>query len=394
MGNVSSWLRVGSWVKAHWVAPTVVGGILGVSGSFSVAIVCGTFRKCDHNPCGTPVKTSMFDKPACDYWEHGGDDMLPLRRRAGGGSSPGTTVTVINGMEGWGRLNQETYGYDEVPGVTIYNSNSIEEGVGMGQFGEGEQSVTIPGDKLPDWIFITNTGEAPICIAGIRVTAPDGSGITMTGNLGRVCGADHYESAVTVLPNGEGKAAACVWIDRHRSNGIRLPGISFNLQIVDDEDPEFYNITSMQDLCLNPFIMMQDDQPSLSRRQLVLPSVSGNDSPSANLDFDSALVKSNLDLSSAVQMCQGTYTKGPHFVSLSEGVYCDMSTRELYPVCKEGAGRDGEICFDTEQDELVERNGEEDDPSSQTGLVKRDQGSQRPGRVRILKKFRYVDSWN
>ncbi|OQU98545.1 hypothetical protein CLAIMM_04314 [Cladophialophora immunda] len=394
MGNAYSWIRAIAWAKEHWYHAAVTASIMGSTGSFAAGMACGIFRKCDSDPCGTPVKTSIFDKPACNYWEHGGDNMIPMKRRDGGGSPLGTTVTVINGMKGWGRLSQGGYDHDEVPGVTIYNSNNVDQGGALDLFGEEELSGTIPGNTLPDWIYITNAGGAPICIAGVRLTAPDGSEITMTGNLGRICGADHYESALTVLPNAEGKSASCVWIDRHGSNGLRLPGLSFNLQN-DDEDLEFYNITSVEDLCRAPFIMLQEDQPRLSRRQLVVPNVSRNDSSTpANLDFNSALVKSNLDLSSAVQMCQGSSTKGPHFVSLSEGIYCDMSTRELYPVCNSGAGRSGEICFDSDLDELVERDGGEDDPFSRRRLVRRAQGSQSPRRVRVLKKFQYVDTWN
>ncbi|KIX99332.1 uncharacterized protein Z520_04908 [Fonsecaea multimorphosa CBS 102226] len=356
-------------------------------------MACGTFRACDQDPCGLPVKKSFFDEPACDYWEHGGDSMVPTRKRA----LRGTTVTVINGMKGWGGLNQTGYSYDEIPGVTIHSSNDIEDAEGFSSFGEGTLRVTIPGDKLPDRIGITNAGEAPICIAGVHLTAPDGSQITMTGNLGRLCGADHYESASEVLPNAEGKPAACVWVDRHGSNGIRLPGIAFDLQNYDSEDgpgPEFYNITSVQDLCKAPFIALGDDQPALSRRQLVMPNVARDDSSVASLNFDSALVKSNLDLSSAVQMCRGEFTKGPHFVSLSEGLYCDMSTRQLYPVCKDDAGHDGETCFDVEQNELVERDSGEDDPASRTRLVERYPESQNAGRVKVLKTFRYVDTWH
>ncbi|OAL37890.1 hypothetical protein AYO20_02723 [Fonsecaea nubica] len=397
MGTAYSWIRAVAWAKGHWYHAATTASVLGLTGSFSVGMACGIFRKCDSDPCGTPMNKDFFDKPACNYWEHGGDNMLPMRKR----DSSGTTVTVINGMKRWGRSNQGDYGHDEVPGVTIYSSNNVGEGGGaLDVFGEEEElAVTVPGTTVPDWIYITNAGEMPLCMAGVRLTAPDGSEITMTGNLGRICGADHYESALTVLPNAQGKAASCVWIDRQGSNGIRLPGISFNLQ-TDEKDLDFYTITSVEDLCRAPFIMLQDDQPSspLSRRQLIAPTFSRDDSITPNLDFDSALVKSSLNLSSAVQMCQSESAKGPHFVSLSEGVYCDMFTRELYPVCQNGIGgrEEREICFDPEQDELVERDRDEDGLPSRPRrrFVERDQGSSRPRRVKVLKTFRHVDTWN
>ncbi|EXJ69736.1 uncharacterized protein A1O5_06807 [Cladophialophora psammophila CBS 110553] len=384
MGNAYSWIRAIAWAKEHWYHAAVTGSVVGLTGSFSAAMACGVFRACDDDPCGTPNKKSPFGKPACDMWEHGGEDMLPLRRRDGGG----TTVTVINGMRGFGY----DYDYGEVPGVSIYNGNNVDgEVLHLLDKGEDELTITIPGSSLPDWIYITNAGKAPMCIAGVRLTAPDGSEITMTGNLGRICGADYYESAVTVIANAEGKAASCVWIDRHKSNGLRLAGISFNLQ-TDEQELESSNLTSVEDLCRIPFIMLQDAQPALSRRQLIIPTLNvtyTDVTAEFERSFDMALVKSNLDLSSAVRMCEAEHTKGPHFVSLAEGLYCDTTTRRLYRVC-DHRHRQG-ICFDTDRDELVQIGG--DGSPFQFENVVRDLSSQTPGRVKVLKTFRHVDVW-
>lgn len=52
---------------------------------------------------------------------------------------------------------------------------------------------------------------------------------------------------------------------------------------------------------------------------------------------------------SARELCEDPFSEGPDFVSLAEGLYCDMSTldnrKQLYPLCSEAASTD---CFDME----------------------------------------------
>ncbi|KAI8662882.1 hypothetical protein NCS56_01093000 [Fusarium sp. Ph1] len=46
------------------------------------------------------------------------------------------------------------------------------------------------------------------------------------------------------------------------------------------------------------------------------------------------------------ELCTSETSWGPDFVSLDEGLYCDMGSRELWPVCRED--KDVIPCFDVE----------------------------------------------
>ena len=52
---------------------------------------------------------------------------------------------------------------------------------------------------------------------------------------------------------------------------------------------------------------------------------------------------------SAQEVCGSSTSKGPDFVSLQDGFHCDMTTRELTPICSEQVGVN---CFDTEVSQM------------------------------------------
>lgn len=49
-------------------------------------------------------------------------------------------------------------------------------------------------------------------------------------------------------------------------------------------------------------------------------------------------------------LCEAAGSAGPSFVNPEDGYFCDMETKEIYPVCKVQKGE--HICFDLEQSEL------------------------------------------
>lgn len=274
-------------------------------------------------------------------------------------------ITVVDGMGSYASM--------DMPTVAIYGSNNLTSNLL-----EGEQAiVTASGGHVfadgrpPHRIFITNAGTAPICIAGVSFNQANGSSLMVSGNLGRLCGADNYESRISVLRSPHDLAPACVWVDRHGSNGIRLPGLGFDL---DTEVHQDYNITSVEDLCKPPFMTLEhrSEEEMAERRQLVAPT------------FASQLIKSNMtDSGAAVRLCEGKFTKGPDFVSSSEKLYCEMETRQLYPFCEETLWG---ICFDDGLDELVEREGAQ--KHGDGGVVKKS------ATITVLKSFEQVDIWN
>lgn len=72
------------------------------------------------------------------------------------------------------------------------------------------------------------------------------------------------------------------------------------------------------------------DLPAVAKR-----NVGGN---------DTRLVTSPRESQTATELCEAPNSSGPDFVSLMEGLYCDMTTRELLPICSlTGLS---ENCFD------------------------------------------------
>ena len=64
---------------------------------------------------------------------------------------------------------------------------------------------------------------------------------------------------------------------------------------------------------------------------------------------NAALVKSRIPTQSATYLCEHPTSHGPDFVSHAEGKFCDMDTREVWPIC---ATEDESDCFDTESNAL------------------------------------------
>ena len=61
--------------------------------------------------------------------------------------------------------------------------------------------------------------------------------------------------------------------------------------------------------------------------------------------IDSRLIISSETSHNATELCASDTSRGPDFVSLAEGVYCNMETREVKPVCPNSMGQD---CFDVD----------------------------------------------
>lgn len=56
-------------------------------------------------------------------------------------------------------------------------------------------------------------------------------------------------------------------------------------------------------------------------------------------------------------LCESDTSHGPDFVSHSEGFFCDMGTKEVWPVCNKTEAEVG--CYDWESHSLVMEKGME-----------------------------------
>ncbi|MCJ1441929.1 MAG: hypothetical protein MMC23_002421 [Stictis urceolatum] len=92
------------------------------------------------------------------------------------------------------------------------------------------------------------------------------------------------------------------------------------------------------------------------------------------------LVSSDHERHSAKHLCQSEDSWGPDFISTREEMFCDISTKQLWPLCK-GSYKLTEACFDYETKTMVPPSG---------GFKKRDVKS---GRFVPEKKFISEDVW-
>jgi hypothetical protein len=65
---------------------------------------------------------------------------------------------------------------------------------------------------------------------------------------------------------------------------------------------------------------------------------------------ENQLVISEYEGHSAVEVCESESSWGPDFVSIAEGVFCDMCERQHYPLCGKESG--GSTCFDLSTQQL------------------------------------------
>ncbi|KIW90283.1 uncharacterized protein Z519_08927 [Cladophialophora bantiana CBS 173.52] len=265
---------------------------------------------------------------------------------------------------------------DPLPALGIYTANDTTSQIFDGDY------ITVPMSTGPEYtltfppevqrIHLTNAGPRPICIAGANITSFDSDWMSLSGNLGAHFNVDHYETGQQVM-NG---STSCVWID-NSPEGIGIPGITFQL-VPDIDAPLDDNGT---DLFVWP--SFNDTYPA---------DMASSKGP---FNFSGHLVKSRLGRSSAKRLCENQHTKGPHFVSLDEKLYCDMETRQVYPTC--GSAAEDVVCFDVKRDELIEP----EEGSTEESEVKTEEahGSFSKRRVKmtknvkVLKSFKHVHVW-
>lgn len=68
--------------------------------------------------------------------------------------------------------------------------------------------------------------------------------------------------------------------------------------------------------------------------------------------FSDTVVVETYEHHTARALCEDWRSAGPNFVNLNEGLFCEMTTRTLYPVCKttpDGQSERNVQCFDVEQ---------------------------------------------
>ncbi|RTE83301.1 hypothetical protein BHE90_002158 [Fusarium euwallaceae] len=181
-----------------------------------------------------------------------------------------------------------------------------------------------------------------VCIAYVVITWVGGERYAWLGDFGRVCGLPWYPSNVYV-DNGKHQPT-CTWIDGDGTNGLFAKSISIHFPTFAHEpnkpyskDPKSY--CGIQGLLGYQDLEMRRPVPVPNNRKRVI-------GPQRRSASDTRVVVTKEAGYNTTDLCTSETSWGPDFVSLDEGLYCDMDSRELLSVCQED--KDVVPCFDAE----------------------------------------------
>ncbi|KAM0425253.1 hypothetical protein ACHAPT_009570 [Fusarium lateritium] len=256
-------------------------------------------------------------------------------------------VSVRAGLDGK-KLGSGTMG-GKIGSIRTWNNNEKRLGEKKNlKIESGDLlEVEVPQDngQQATYVSIAATGDA-VCIAYVVITWVGGERYAWLGDFGRVCGLPWYASNVYVN-NGDYKPT-CTWIDGDKTNGlfvkafsIHFPTFAYEPKKQYSKDPKNYcrirGFQGYRDLDLK-----QPVPPPKNRKRAIGPK---------RRDTSGARVIVTKEAGyNTTELCESDTSWGPDFVSLDEGLYCDMDSRELFPVC--GEEKDIVPCFDAEAMEM------------------------------------------
>ncbi|KAL2272441.1 hypothetical protein FJTKL_06562 [Diaporthe vaccinii] len=238
----------------------------------------------------------------------------------------------------------------------VFNSYGDEIGRG-GQFPKlksgSDETITmwqnIPQQAVTVELF---AGKDAVCIAAIGATLHDGTHWGWVGDWGKICGIDWYYSGIT-QPQWNNNSPMCTWIDSDHSKGIKAGGIAIHWS-------GFTNTVLPVDggiaRCGTDFGAWDKEggKSVINTGTEKQHQVANGDEPTRRRRFnnDRRLVVSSLPAHSADELCRHPTSRGPSFVSLTEGTHCDMETRDVLPLCTDGLTT---ACFDLEAETGMDR---------------------------------------
>ena len=202
------------------------------------------------------------------------------------------------------------------------------------------------------------------------------------GDVGRACG-QSWEHGASVLYGGNQKpyAPSCVWMDKDHGDDINQkskPDVTITNRQMKINMYEYASIqaangttvttTDLDKICGSTIFSWDMDDPIVDRtpRGMYWDSDGQHDDPVHFKRRDSTKTQqrkarpqsakmaerlwvNSRPSQSAVELCNSPTSRGSDFVSTNEGLFCDMDTKTLYPLCskKKTVG-----CFDLHADKL------------------------------------------
>nr|XP_036575951.1 uncharacterized protein CTRU02_14088 [Colletotrichum truncatum]KAF6782607.1 hypothetical protein CTRU02_14088 [Colletotrichum truncatum] len=231
---------------------------------------------------------------------------------AGGAAS---TVRIYAGINDAGT----SQGKDGViKNIQLYDINQSligNGGANQGWIGSGlykDYRISQVDNRQATFAQIFATNDA-ICIPVATITWPDGTPSAWIGDFGWHCGLEWHYGKVWI----SGKTPRCTWIDADHTNNIRATMLMIGWPY---NDPEKSGSPS----CGYPAFRAYNGGSGIVKREgpVVGPRKK-----------DPRLIISSIPSHNATELCLSETSRGPDLVSLEEGVYCNMETRELLPLC-------------------------------------------------------------
>ncbi|KAI9147427.1 hypothetical protein HJFPF1_12447 [Paramyrothecium foliicola] len=287
-----------------------------------------------------------------------------------------STVRIATGLNFEGGLSGAG---GQVPLISLFAENGQSLGtwkgkgkwkVDDGSFMEVKVRHRKESTKQSTYMTLSGRNDA-ICIAYITNTWPDDSKYAWTGDWAQLC-EPYSEDPLpwyysNIYIDNENYSPHCMWIGN--DNKTYPTGLQLHFMDFLAVESEHGNMTAEQktaltkELCTNGYSFVAHREPDYKKLHLGYAkgvvgthnrtkTIEPRDEPgmATNLGFADKLVRDNGTVHSARSLCDSRSSLGPDFVNIGEGLFCDMDTHELWPVCREG-GEDK--CFNVGSNQLI-----------------------------------------
>ncbi|KAF2103365.1 hypothetical protein NA57DRAFT_52888 [Rhizodiscina lignyota] len=306
--------------------------------------------------------------------------------------TPSGTVQVAAGFATNSYINPNTYqtsapqpfAANQDPDGNIFNVMAYDEKkdpitdetpkFSLQAGGTTDVTLSTAGGKDMSYIQIVG-GDNGVCISWFTATWPDGSQYIFPGDWFYICKVkDLFGSPWNEWYYGNRQAGQfkpgtdaqskrpwfpyCGWLDNDHTCGHRIGTI-----IVDVDYVQTVLNQNVEDTCLHHIWWGVDPahfvNPSgVPGNGIISPGPIKNIPPGgpgtksctkkrAAEKKDIRLVRSDIWSHNATDLCMSDHSRGPDFVSLVEGMYCDMDTRKLTPLCHGSALRTASASMKT-----------------------------------------------
>ncbi|KAH1300677.1 hypothetical protein KXX17_004974 [Aspergillus fumigatus] len=300
------------------------------------------------------------------------------------------------------------------PSIALFDESGerigFKSGARHGKIGDGKfkdivvEPINKDNSRAPAYLSVPSSGNDALCIADIYITPPSKEFWAFFGDVPKECGVAWYRSNLPVQrQNGDPFKPRCFWIDSPDTGkttssfpqgaGIHLTDFTANQGRVQQ-----YQI-SCDTMCASAPRPGPNEKPT-AKQILQLQKWTGGrvSTPTYGVKTRSVKARQNDRVCfadhqvvvvsehrehTASELCKSTSAAGPDFVSTKEGLFCDMCTGELWPLCSKNVPTG---CFDVDLKVMRASDG----AVTRTGLHARDVIT---GRDIPEKEYKKVAHW-